>query len=106
MRRAAGKQPPRQQQERNQHDQREDAEALVGAAPAKTVDQNLRSRQQDQDACAGRGIDHGHGGRQLRTEPAAEQDRIRDIADEGDADADAESDAELELPEMAGLACE
>ena len=72
---------------------------LVGAAPADMVDQKLRRRQQHQDARARRGIDESHRCRQARTEPAAEQDRIRHIADEGDADADAEADAQLELPQ-------
>ena len=83
--------------------ERDDAENLIGAAPAEMVDQELRRRQQDQDAGAGRGIDHRHRGRQPRAEPAAEQDRIRHIADEGDADADAEAEAELELPELLGM---
>ena len=80
--------------------QRGDAENLIGVAPADMVDQELRRRQQDQHAGAGGGIDHRHRGRQSRAEPAAEQDRIRHIADEGDADADAKPEAQLELPEM------
>ena len=94
-----GEQPPRQQRQRHQQAQRDDAEDLVGAAPADMIDQDLRRRQQDQHAGARRGIDHRHRGRQPRAEPAAEQDRIRHVADEGDADADAEPDAQLELPE-------
>ena len=80
--------------------ERDDAENLVGAAPAEMVDQDLRRRQQHQHAGAGCGIDHRHRGRQPRAEPASEQDRIRNIADEGDADPDAEPDAQLELPEL------
>ena len=67
------------------------------------VDQDLRRRQQDQHAGAGRGIDDGHRGRQSRAEPAAEQDRIRNVADEGDAETDAKPEAQLELPEMLGM---
>jgi hypothetical protein len=72
-----------------------------GAAPSETVDQQLRSRQQRQHAGARCRIDHRHRGRQLWAEPAAEQNRIRHIADQRDAEPDAETDAELDLPEMA-----
>ena len=100
VRRAGGEQPPRQHQQRQQQAQRHDAEQLVGVAPADPVDQQLRRRQQHQDAGAGRGIQDRHRGRQPRAEPAAEQDRIRHVADQGDAEPDAEADAELELPEL------
>ncbi len=80
--------------------QRGAAEDLIGAAPADMIDQDLRRRQQDQHAGAGRGIDHGHRGRQPRAEPAAEQDRVRNVADQRDAEADAKPEAQLELPEM------
>ena len=76
------------------------AENLIGAAPAEMIDQDLRRRQQHQHAGAGRGIHHGHRGRQPRAEPAAEQDRIRNVADQGDTDADAQPEAQLELPEL------
>ena len=100
MRRARREQPPRQQQQRQQQKERRAAENLIGAAPAEMIDQDLRRRQQDQHAGAGRGIDHGHRGRQPRAEPAAEQDRIRNVADERNAEADAKAEAELELPEL------
>ena len=93
MRRAGGEQPPGQQQQRHQQAERDDAEQLVGLAPTEMVDQKLRGRQQRQHAAAHRRIDHGHRGRQLRPEPAAEQDRVRHVADEGNANADAEADA-------------
>ncbi len=72
---------------------------LIGVAPADPVDQQLRGRQQQQDARTGRGIEDRHRGRQSRAEPAAEQDRVRHVADQGDADPDADADAELELPQ-------
>ena len=86
--------------QRQQQAQRHDAEQLIGVAPADPVDQDLRRRQQHQDAGAGRGIDDRHRGRQPRAEPAAEQDRVRYVADKGDAETDAEADAELELPQL------
>ncbi len=103
MRGAGGEQPPRHQQQRQQHEQRHGAEQLVGVAPADPVDQQLRDRQQHQNAGAGRRIQDRHRGRQPRPEPAAEQDRVRHVADEGDAETDAKADAQLELPEMLGV---
>ncbi len=104
MRRSLREQSPWQQQQRQQQHQRDRAERTIGAAPADMIDQDLRRRQQHEHARAGRGIDHGHRRRQPRAEPAAEQDRVGNIADEGDADADAEADADLELPETIGKA--
>jgi hypothetical protein len=64
------------------------------------INQDLRRRQQQQHAAAHRGIDHGHGGRQPRSEPAPEQDGIGDVADQRGAEADTKADGELELPKM------
>ena len=99
MRRAGGQSPPRQQHDRHKHAKRDHAEQLIGAAPADMIDEELRGRQQDQHAAAHRRIDHGHCRRQSRAEPAAEQDRVGNIADQGRAEADAKPDGELELPE-------
>ena len=93
MRRAGGEHPPRQQQQRHQQTQRDDAEPLIGVAPADPVDQHLRRRQQHQDAHTGRGVEDRHRGRQSRAEPAAEQDRVRHIADQCNADPDAQSES-------------
>ena len=103
MRRTGREQAPRQQQQRQQQKECRAAENLKGAAPADLVDQDLRRRQQDQHAGTGRGIDHGHRGRQSRAKPAAEQDRIRNVADQCNAEADAKPKARLELPEMLGV---
>src|SRR5487761_2656036 len=86
--------------ENSRHGNINSGTSRTSAAPADMIDQNLRRRQKDQHAGAGRGIDHGHRCRQSRAEPAAEQDGIRNIADERDADTDAQAEAQLELPEM------
>ena len=99
VRRAGGEQPPRQQEDWQQQTERDRAEQLIGVPPSDAVDQDLRGRQQHQDAGAGGRIDDRHRRRQPGSEPAAEQDRVRHVADQRDAEPDAEADAELELPE-------
>src|SRR5258707_3458671 len=86
-----------------QQQQRDATKNLIGTAPAEMIDQDLRRGQQDQDAGAGRGIHDRHRGRQSRAEPAAQQDRVRNVADKGDTEADAKAETELELPEMLGV---
>src|SRR5260370_977714 len=42
---------------------------------------------------------------QSHAEPAAEENRIRNVADKRDAETDAKAEAELELPELLSVGC-
>ena len=92
--------PPRQQQQRHRADQHRAAQRVIRAAPAGAVDEDLRERNKQQDACAGRGRNHRQRGRQPRAEPAADQQRTRHLTEARAAEAHRKADAELKLPEL------